>query len=287
MNPRVARTFSGGVLSRTAHCLWSGRRAESGNPIAPRPGQHRAKRPARPVRQVVYREAIRLDPEYPEAHCNLGHNLSRLGRFKEALAALRRGHELGSRNPRWRYPSAHWVAQCERLVELDGKLSQVLGGEREPAGARERLALATICRTKKLHAAEARFWKDALAAEPALVEIRRASHRYNAACAAALAGCAFGEDADTLDEAARAQWRKQALTWLRAELTAWRKQIESEHGPAMKTALRMLAHSKRDPDFAGIREQTELGKLPESEHKAWRAFWAEVDATLASSNAKK
>ncbi len=48
----------------------------------------------------------------------------------------------------------------------------------------------------------------------------------------------------------------------------------------MKAALQMLAHSKRDPDLAGIREQTELVRLPESEHKAWRAFWRDVAALL-------
>ena len=87
--------------------------------------------------------------------------------------------------------------------------------------------------------------------------------------------------------AARAEWRKQALAWLRSDLADWKKQVESEDAAAVKTALQRLAWSKRDPDLAGIREQTELAKLPESEHKAWRAFWAEVDATLASSNTKK
>ena len=43
----------------------------------------------------------------------------------------------------------------------------------------------------------------------------------------------------------------------------------------------MLAHSKQDPDLAGIRDNPSRAALPEDERKSWRAFWAEVDATLA------
>ena len=28
------------------------------------------------------------------------------------------GHELGSKRPDWRYPSAQWVAQAERMLAL-------------------------------------------------------------------------------------------------------------------------------------------------------------------------
>jgi tetratricopeptide (TPR) repeat protein/serine/threonine protein kinase len=69
-----------------------------------------------------YSEAIRLKEDYPEAHCNLGHALHQKGEFREALEALRRGHELGTKKPGWSYPSAEWVRECERVVELDGKL---------------------------------------------------------------------------------------------------------------------------------------------------------------------
>ena len=145
------------------------------------------------------------------------------------------------------------------------------------------VTMVRLCRARKLRAAEARFYSDALAAEPGLIDV----HRYNAACAAALAGSGVGADRNTLDDAARAEWRKQALAWLRSDLAGWKKQVESEDAAAVKAARQMLAHSKQDPDLAGIREQTELGKLPDREHKEWLAFWAEVDATLASSNAKK
>ena len=106
---------------------------------------------------------------------------------------LRRGHELGSRQPGWRYPSAQWVAEAERLAALAARLPAVLKGEDRPADAAERLAFAQMCYDTKRHAAAARLWAEALAADPKLGDDRQARHRYNAACAAALAGCRAGE----------------------------------------------------------------------------------------------
>src|SRR5262249_13460688 len=84
-----------------------------------------------------YREAIRIKKDYAEAHCNLAIALKSKGEFREALQEMRRGHELGSKNPEWRYPSADWVRQCERLVELDEKLPGFLEGKTTPASAAE------------------------------------------------------------------------------------------------------------------------------------------------------
>jgi hypothetical protein len=57
--------------------------------------------------------------------------------------------ELGSRNPRWPYPSARWVKECERLVELDGKLAAVLSGEQPVSDAAERIEYADLCYKKR------------------------------------------------------------------------------------------------------------------------------------------
>jgi Tfp pilus assembly protein PilF/tRNA A-37 threonylcarbamoyl transferase component Bud32 len=64
-----------------------------------------------------YRRAIALAPDYAEPHCNLGFILQKQNKFREALEELRRGHELGSKLPGWKYPSARWVRECERLVK--------------------------------------------------------------------------------------------------------------------------------------------------------------------------
>jgi serine/threonine protein kinase/Tfp pilus assembly protein PilF len=68
---------------------------------------------------VSFRTAIALDPKNAEWHCNLGEALARQGRFAESLEAYKRGHELGTKQPGWRYPSADWVRNAERLAALE------------------------------------------------------------------------------------------------------------------------------------------------------------------------
>jgi serine/threonine protein kinase/Tfp pilus assembly protein PilF len=64
-----------------------------------------------------YRAAFRLRKDYAEAHCNLGLVLLKQGKFQKAAVELRRGHELGSQQPGWRYPSEEWVRNAESLAE--------------------------------------------------------------------------------------------------------------------------------------------------------------------------
>jgi serine/threonine-protein kinase len=225
---------------------------------------------------AAFREAIRLQPRYAEAHCNLGQALMKQGRFAEALATLRHGHELGSKNPAWPYPSARWVKEAERMIELDRRLPAVLKGEAALANADERLEFAKLCSLKSLHVAAARFFAEALADQPAAVAQKPSEHRYSAACAAALAGCGQGKDAASLDEAARAHWRRQALDWLQAELAALTKSLESASPSSRATVQRMLRYSQSDPNLAGLRDAQALAKLPEPERVKCRRFWAEV-----------
>jgi serine/threonine-protein kinase len=109
----------------------------------------------------------------------------------------------------------------------------------------------------------------------------QAQHRYNAACAAALAGCGQGKDDPPLDEAGKAHWRKQALDWLKADLAVWSKVSETGPPQARQFIAQTLQHWKADSDLAGIRDPAALAKIPADEQKACRALWAEVDMLLA------
>ena len=144
-----------------------------------------------------------------------------------------------------------------------------------------RSALAQMCYDKKLHGASARFWAEAFQAQPKLVEDMQAQNRYNAACAAALAGCGQGKDEPPLDDAAKARWRKQAIDWLKADLAAWSKILESGPPQARQSISQTLQHWKADPDLAGLRDAGSLAKLPKDEQDACRALWKDVDALLA------
>jgi len=213
------------------------------------------------------------------AHCNLGSNLVIKGQFAEALTCLRRGHQLGSKDPHWQYPSAQWVQECERAVELDAKLPRILKGEAEPTDVEERLALAQLCQLpcKSLNAAAVRFYRDAFAARPQLADDLEAQPRYDAACAASLAGCGQGKDAGDLNEKQRAVLRQQALDWLRADLAAYRRLLEKEADKAGPAVRERMQHWQQDKDFAGVRGDA-LAQLPEAERQNWQQLWQEVEA---------
>ena len=181
------------------------------------------------------------------------------------------GHELGSKNPNWKYPSARWVREAERKVELDRKLSAILGGrEKKPSEANESLTLAQMCYDKKLHAASARFWAEAFEARMNLADDMNVQNRYNAACAAALAGSGEGKDEPPLDDAKKAHWRKQSVEWLNADLAAWSKILASGPPQAKPFIVKTLQHWKADTDLAGVRDAAALAKLSGDEQKACR-----------------
>jgi tetratricopeptide (TPR) repeat protein len=228
-----------------------------------------------------FHAALKIDPNLAEAHCNLGLALGQQGALRQGLEKLRRGHEIGSKRPGWRFPSAVWVRECERLVELDGKLRGFLEGKATPASPTERTDLAVLCRLKRLNRAAVRFSEEAFTAEPKLAEDMGAGYRYNAAGAAALAGCGQGRDADQLADKERVRLRRQALDWLRADLEAWRRLLDTEPVPAgaAASATSALQHSLMDRAFAGVRGPVALAKLPEPERQPWQKLWNDVTET--------
>jgi hypothetical protein len=197
-----------------------------------------------------------------------------------------RGHALGSRLPRWPYPSARWVQEAERLVVLDGRLPAVLRGVVRPADAAECLAFALLCqRYKRRYDGSARFYAEAFAARPDLAGDLPAGHCYNAACAAALAASGQGEDAAFLDGRGRARWRREALTWLRADLALWAKRLEDGKPADRSLVQKTLRHWRADANLASLRDKDALAKLPEGERQACVRLWADVDALLKRAGA--
>jgi tetratricopeptide (TPR) repeat protein len=230
----------------------------------------------------AYNEAIRLKPDYAKAHSNMGLALEEQGQFRAALAELRRGHELGSRQPDWHYPSAQWVRDAERRAAFDAVLPTVLRGQASPADASAAAGFADLCqlRCKRLYAGSARFYADGFAVQPNLAGDMQSGHRYNAACAAALAAAGQGDDAPAAD-ADRAHLRAQALGWLRADLGAWRALLEKKPDANRPAVAQQLRHWREDSDLAGVRDGPALAGLPEAERAEWKALWADVEKTLA------
>jgi tetratricopeptide (TPR) repeat protein len=230
------------------------------------------------------REAIRLKPDHTIAHWELGHALRKKGRYPEALAAYRRGHEMGSKQPEqpgWPTPWREFLRKCERAVAIEPRFAAMIKGEAHPADIAERLTLAEMCHDKAMSAAAARFWCGVFKADPLLAEDLKAANRYSAACDAALAGSGRGKDEPPPDEKDRADLRSQAREWLRADLVLRSKQLDNGTPQARRDVEKKLAYWKTDPDLAGIRDESELKKLPEGEQTVCRALWSEVEALLA------
>ena len=85
--------------------------------------------------------------------------------------------------------------ECERFLKLEERPPRLLRGEDKAASATESVVLAWQFQKKRMRAAAARFAADALAMNPKLADNLSLSHRYNAACCAALAAAGQGADA--------------------------------------------------------------------------------------------
>ncbi len=229
-----------------------------------------------------YRKAIELDPKFAQPYHNLGITFMEQGRLTEARELLRRGLELLQRDDPLRQRYTQHLQQCEQYLVLDKKLPAILEGKEQPADDAERLALARLCIQpfKKLYAAAARLFAEAFAHDAKLADDMQTQDRYNAACAAALAGCGMGNDAAKLDDMERARLRQQAVAWLRADLMHWTKQAASDEPGDRDLVQKTLKHWQEDADLAGVREAEALKKLPADEREACQKFWAEVAELL-------
>jgi serine/threonine-protein kinase len=236
---------------------------------------------------AAFHEAAKLDPKDIKIPSALAEAFSRLGRYAPARDYLRRCLDLCSKDDPRRASIVRDLRGCERLVELEQKLPQVLAGQVQPANVGERLEYANLCYRTNRPAAAARFYADAFATDPKLTGDPNAGHRYNAACCAGRAGCGQGEDAKKLDDKERARWRNQALDWLRADLTAYRKRVDGDKPEDRKQVRQQMEHWRQDGDLAGIRDPAAVAKLSKEEQQACRKLWAEVEELRKKAQTEK
>ncbi len=227
-----------------------------------------------------FRVALRLKPDDSITHRDLGRVFRARGEFAQALAEFRTARDLARGNPQFRQEIEQVLTLTERQASLAEQLPSVLAKKLKPVDSAETLEFAQLCYDKKLHAASARLWSEAFQAQPKLADDMQVQHRYNAACAAALAGCGQGKDEPPLDDTAKARWRKQAIDWLKADLAAWSKILENGLQQSRQAVTQTLQHWKTDPDLAGVRDPAALAKLPHDEQKAIAALWTAADTLL-------
>ena len=173
------------------------------------------------------------------------------------------------------------LASAEKLLALEKRLPGVLQGE--AASAADLLALADLCqRHHKRYRSAAELYAKAFAADPsAAVELGK-THRFNAARAAALAAAGKGTEADKLEEKDQTRLRQQAFDWLQVDLAVSTRLLE-------KNPVQVhidVQHWQRDAALAGLRDDTELAKLPAEERAAWKQFWGEVESLAEEARAR-
>jgi serine/threonine-protein kinase len=224
-------------------------------------------------------------PKFGQAHRALGKALLGVGRFRDARDATRRSLDL--------YPPGHvrrpvverQLQRCEDLLALEARLPAVLRGETRPIDAADRLQFAEVCHRTKRFADAASLSEKAFTDRPQLADDLLAAHRYNAACAAALAGGGQGADGDKLSPAERARWRQQARGWLQADLAVWAGKLEDGIAADRAQVKTVMRHWQTDTDLAGLREPETLGKWSDRERSEWLALWKEVGAVLERATA--
>jgi serine/threonine protein kinase/Tfp pilus assembly protein PilF len=227
--------------------------------------------------EEAFCQTIKQAPRNAHAHGALGQALLDQGRFAEAREATEHALSLLSPADRFYVRASHQLRKCEEMLALDEKLPAVLMGKVKPKDAAEAVELASICSNyKKRYADAARLYADALAAQPKRADDIEKGVRYDAACAAALAGCGQCEDASKLDEKERARLRRQALTWLRTYLSQYAQLVEKNDAKARVLLQQRMLHWKQDAAFAGVRGDP-IAMLPEAERQEWHMLWDDVE----------
>jgi tetratricopeptide (TPR) repeat protein/tRNA A-37 threonylcarbamoyl transferase component Bud32 len=229
-----------------------------------------------------FREAIRLDPKLVSAHGGLGQSLLRQGHFRDAQEALRRFQQLLPPGHRLRRLVAQLLEQCQQWLDLEPRLNAVLQGQPVPEDPATRVQLAAVAQlpTHQHFATSATLYAGAFDQQPSLL----LAHRYNAACSAAQAGCGKSKEAATLNASQRLRWRRQALTWLHAELAALGKQLASSSPGQAGRARQALEHWRRDTNLACVRDRDALDRLPAEERERWQQLWQRVAELLKSTS---
>jgi tetratricopeptide (TPR) repeat protein len=76
--------------------------------------------------EPLYREALKINPNYPPVYNKLGGLISRRQDFEEALKVLEQGLEMAPQDPNLRYSRALVLADMKRVEEAEELLTQLL-----------------------------------------------------------------------------------------------------------------------------------------------------------------
>ena len=226
-----------------------------------------------PAEAVTHlKAAAAVDPKVDLIHSQLGTALFFCGRFSEARQSFQAARDLKPKDPSVAKAVEAFDSIARYYVTLEGTLSVVLKGDRQKLTSDVLAHYAEVCRLKGLHRDSAMLYAEAFAADPKAVVEAEGYSRIHAASAAARAGCD-----GKVPSAERQRWRRQALSWLSAQVAVWRRLAT---GPQRVEARQALQAMRADPNLAGLRDAGQLAQLPIEEQEACWRLWAEVEASL-------
>jgi tetratricopeptide (TPR) repeat protein len=222
------------------------------------------------------RHAVECNAQSAEAHFQLAAALLARGDLEKAQGSYRAAAQLYPAGSRGQQDAARGQERCAYLLGVAKGLPDVLEGKRMPADESEALGLVGICLAQKRYAAAVRLFQIALTRNPKIADDPGVGHRYHAAAAALLAAAGKGTDADKASEDQKRHWRSQALAWLRADLTAWRKALDADPARQAPLLAERMRHWQSDPMLAGCRQPDMLKAVAELERSEWQQLWKDV-----------
>ena len=178
------------------------------------------------------------------------------------------------------------LRRYERAAAGARALDETGRGAPLPSDAGLLVSMMEVAYKRGRYAQSAELGLAAFTADPALANEQEEDYRYFAACSAALAGCGRGDDAATLDAAARARWRKQALTWLREDLSARSAGLADADPAARSGVCEALDNWQQDGDLARLRDEPFFAEATADERSAWATLWQDVGALLQRTRSK-
>jgi tetratricopeptide (TPR) repeat protein len=237
-----------------------------------------------------YRTALELNPHSAPAYAGLAKDLVDKGQLAEATAVLKDALAPG-RIPDTNKQKRLLQVQLNEYVawvKLADRLEHVLLGEDRILGPEDQIALGRICLFfKHLYVNAGVFYAEAFGARPELANDVRNNNRFDAACAAALAGTGQGDDVAALQERDKQVWRERARHWLEEDLAQWNKLAASDNPDDRAMTRAAMFRWKQERYLVGIRNKDALQKLPEGERDVLQKLWDDVDVVLKRAGATK